>query len=349
MQTTQNPFAEVELMLQRPAADGIFITYLEQNSPFANAGVAVGDIVVAAGEQATLDEKSFYQALQPRDEKDKKRMLRILRGGKQLEIDVPTSAGGYDICAVAKGRSAWDDKPDFQDEPDFSALGDGAECWMRNCFGEEPAGYEHISIRRSGDKIEAALDFRLGGDGKPGKTWEYFTRAATVHRLDRKLSVLKTAFWEGRPEKRRGEVSLVDGIWRGVHLNNGKEENVSYTANSPGVITGYTSTLLSLIMPLREGASLTFFISSDASGIAKGRSRMECIGRRTVTVCGEQVPAWGFAWRHYGNRKPEEDEHYYLNDERELVRIDWGPGYGNCACERMDKERILKSIPKHIL
>src|ERR1041385_7712188 len=140
MQTTQNPFAEVESMLQNPAADGIFITYLKQDSPFANAGVVLGDIVVAAGEQTTLDEKSFYQALQPRGKDDKKRMLRILRGKKQVELEVPTSAGGYDSCAVAKGRSAWNDKPDFSDEPDFSALGDGAECWMRNCFGEEPAG-----------------------------------------------------------------------------------------------------------------------------------------------------------------------------------------------------------------
>lgn len=72
------------------------------------------------------------------------------------------------------------------------------------------------------------------------------------------------------------------------------------------------------------------------------------LGRREIHVAGETVEAFGFAWRHYGARPPEDDEHSYVSDDRRLLRVDWGPGYNGCWSEARARGEIFATIPEHL-
>lgn len=72
------------------------------------------------------------------------------------------------------------------------------------------------------------------------------------------------------------------------------------------------------------------------------------LGRREIEMAGETVEAFGFAWRHYGARPPEDDEHFYVSDDRRLLRVDWGPGSNGCWSEARARGEIFATIPEHL-
>jgi hypothetical protein len=295
---------------------------------------------------------AFYNAIRPQDEDDMERTITVVRrSGDREELVVPVQIQLGTYCSVQEGVPAWTDVPDYDGEPDFSAFSDGVEHWMRNSFGEERAGYERVRICHDGDdRFLVDVDFRLGGETEGGETWDYITRGQSVHLRDKYLALRKSSFWEGRPEKLTGAIELGDdNVWRGIHVRNGEEKSVEIPQVVPQLLSSYTVTILPMTMPQEEGASLTYFHTYDGNGACSGRARLECVGKRTVTVCDEAVEAWGYAWRHYGTRAPEEDEHFYVNDERKVVRIDWGPGYGGCWCDDAPKERVLADCPEFLL
>jgi len=348
-----HPFAKVEAMLQKPEADGVFVTLLRPGSPQEEAGVRLGDIITSISGESKPDFAAFYKAMQPEDKDDKNlRTLSVFRDGVQLEIESPPTTRGISVCTVEKGVSAWAQVPDYTEEPDFSALRGGGEITMRNNFGEEPAGFELVEFKQRGELLDVEIVFRLGGGDKPENRWEYFTRSRSTHRLDKYLSAVSTAFWQGKPEKETldGDVSLEkDGFWRGTRPGkNGAQEKVEVRATTVSVITPYTGLLMALTMPLRKGASLTFMSMTDGSANLTGRDRLECTGKSTVKVDGRNIEAWCFALRHYGTDPDEHDEKFYVTDDRRLVRIDWGPNYGGCWTEAMPRDKIMKTVPKHV-
>jgi hypothetical protein len=347
----ENPFAEIEEMLASPAATGLFLTAFRPTCPLLEAGAEPGDIVTAVGETAVSELGGYLQAMQPQGEGDETRVLHVRkRDGSTMTCEVPTPLSGYGYCVVKAGESAWDQVADTPYEPDFSGLADGTEIWLRNSLGDERAGFERLILKRDGDLLEIDTLFRLGGDDPQAGAWDYRTRALSSHRLDRWLSVVRTAFWEGSPGEERlsGDVSLGDdGFWRGTHGQpDGTESPAEFAAVSSHVMTPYTLMVLPLTMPLEEGACVNVVMVGDGSGVASSRRRIECTGKKTVTVDGAETEAWCFAWRHYG--VVEGTELFYVSDDRRLVRVEWGPGYGYCNADLVDRERVLDGVPEHV-
>ncbi|MCC6573015.1 MAG: PDZ domain-containing protein [Planctomycetes bacterium] len=345
-----NPFAKVEKQLIKPNATGIFVTYIAPSaSPQVARALKAGDIITHIGGKPVKTEKVFYELLQPKDKDDKMRGLTVMRAGKTIEREIPSGrALGFDLCFVKKGVRGWDPRPDTEYKPDFSALKAG-EIWLRNSLGNELAGFELLRIKPDGGHVEVETLFRLGG-GEAGQTWDYRTRGRSRHKLDKHLSIVSTAFWEGTPgeEKLKGDVKIDGGRWTGVHGTPQGEKKAEFKAPATGMLTGYTTTLLPLTMPLQKGASVLFLSSADGVGFAKERARIECLGRRKTKHLGKDVAAWCFAWRHYGAPNDAEDEKFWVDDERRMLRIDWGPRYGNCWCELVNGPGDLKGLPKHV-
>jgi hypothetical protein len=70
---------------------------------------------------------------------------------------------------------------------------------------------------------------------------------------------------------------------------------------------------------------------------------------RSVTVSGNPTKAWPVRWHHYGTGNPADDERFFFSaDGHELVRIEWGPRYGNCISERCDRETALSGLPGNL-
>jgi hypothetical protein len=346
-----NPFARLEEMLADPPADGMFLTFVTPGSPAAEVGFRPGDIVVKVGDTPVTGSQEFYRGLQPAGEDDKSRPVTVLRSdGEEAEIEVPLPFRGYAACAVKKGKRAWEDLPDSDYEPDFSGLADGTEIWLRNSLEEERAGFERILIRHEGDEIHVDTLFRLGGEHE-GETWDYRTHSLSRHRLNRWLSVTRTSFAEGAPgeEKLRGDMALgEDGVWRGRRggPQGGEPEEVEFPSAAENLLTPYNVTLLPLTMPLAEGARVTFCGAGEGTALVSCRERMECVGKETVDVDGEEVEAWCFVWRHYGEYG--ESERFYVTDDRKLVRVDWGPNYGMCWAVNVPAAEVLDGVPEHV-
>lgn len=347
-----NPFAEVEKLLAKPGATGVFITRLSPHAPVHAAKLRVGDIITHAGGVLLGALKDFYTAMQPKGKEDATRALTLWRDGETLEIEIPAGLRniGFGFCFVKRDVAAWDARPESDYKPDFSVLRKGGEIWLRNSLGGDLAGFELLRIRPEGDFIDVETLFRLGGGDKPEETWDYRTRGVSRHKLDKHLSVVRTAFWEGAPkeEKLKGDVELRDGQWRGVHVTAEGERKVEFGPASPHVLTAYTVTLLPMTMPLSAGVSAVFFHSNDGIAVANGRERIECLGRKETVYLGNKVKAWCFAWRHYGAPSDTEDEKFWLDDERRMIRIDWGPRYGDCWCELVAGPGELKGLPAHV-
>ncbi len=342
-----NPFADIEARLAEPSADGMFLLKIAEKGAHMEAGLRQGDIVVAVGGEPVTSHQSWMQAMQPQGEEDSGvRKLEVARGAERIGAEVPAGLRGLGVCWVKEGHPAWIAREDTDYEPDFSWFEKTPGIWLRNTLGEERAGYERLLMTCRGEYFDLDIAFALGGDAGEGKTWDYRTQSDSAHNYDRYLSVRRTEFHEAG--KLVGRVALgEDNVWRGVRGSPEGEKEIEVPFLAPA-ITPYTSTLLPLTMPLADGACLNFVLAGDGSAVAAGRSRIECLGRRKTTVDGEEIEAWCFAWRHYGSRKDEEDEHYFVSDDRRLMRIDWGPNYGNCWCELVPEERVLEGVPEHV-
>jgi hypothetical protein len=347
----ENPFAELEAVLADPPADGMFLTWVAEDSPLAEAGVSARDTIVAVGDTAVGDKRAFYTAMQPEGPEDDTRSLTVrgLDGGER-RVDVPTPLRGWSGCVVTKGKAAWTAEPDTGYEPDFSAFEGGAEILLRCSLEDERAGYEILRIRDAGDHLESETLFRIGGEGPDGSTWDYRTRGVSVHRKDHCLSLVRTAFWEGSPgaERLTGDVTLADdGRWRGVHGKpDGTTKEVDFAAVTPSSISAYGMTILPLTMPLEAGATLTFAVAGDGTGLVTARHRLVCDGKETVKVDGADVDAWRFTYHHYGEYG--ELERFYVTDDRRLARVDWGENYGGCWGESVAEDALLDGVPAHV-
>jgi len=250
-------------------------------------------------------------------------------------------------CGVRQGVAAWDASPDPDDAFDASGLGEHGAIWLRNSLGKDRAGYEILTWRREGGLLRVEVHFALGGDDGRGGTWTYSTRALSTHRLERGLPVVRTAFHE--MGALRGDARLGDDGWRGER---GGPDGTRVPLEEPDAgpfATAYSTTLLPLTMPLREGARLTFVSAGDGVPIPLGRDRLECVGRGPVQVDGRTVEAWTFAQRHYGLGTYGGDERFHVTDDRRLVRIDWGPNYADCWAEAVARDDLMDGVPEHVV
>ncbi len=344
--TTANPMAEVESLLANPGASGIFLTAVVDGSPIAAHGAEVGDIITTVGGESIEDLRGFLMAMQPQPEGETTRELDVRKGdGTDVTWTVEVPLKGYSHCVVKEGECAWEDIPDSDYEPDFSALADGVEIWLRNSFGDDRAGFERVLVAHDGDLLRLKTLFRIGDDDAEYGKWDYRTRGRSAHRFDRSMSTVETAFWEGSPgeEVLTGDVVLGDdGHWRGKH----GEKDVAIPAPADTGITPYTIMVLPLTMPLEEGASLTVNMCGEGTGFVTCRGRLRNCGREDVSVDGVTVSAWCFRQFHYGVY--EEEERFYVSDDRRLVRVDWGPGYNNCTAELVDADHVLDGVAPHI-
>jgi hypothetical protein len=332
---------------QNPPADGIFVYHVSNRE---TTSLQVGDVILSVGGTNNLNNKSFYEAMQPKSKEDKSRTMEVLRNSRKVSVEVKADLKAFKHCTVRKAECGWELLDDHAEEPDFSAFADGTDHWMQNSLGDDLAGYEHLHVSHKVGCLALEVNFRLGADGDEGKRWEYVTLARTLHLRERGLPAIQSAFFEKRDGKmvRTGDVAQQDGLWRGVRLIDDKEVAVKSPALTP-TITSYTTTFVPLTMPLRKGAASTFYSMHDGTGEVHSRSRMYCEGRKKVKVAGKEVNAWCFAWKHYGYRPPEEEEKFFISDDRKLVRLEWGPNYANCWSEWLPKEQALKGLPEIVL
>jgi hypothetical protein len=345
-----HPFREIEDQLRAPAADGVLLYHVRDGSPFWRAGFRTGDVVTGMAGKAVRKAADLLIALQPQPDQPNVLTLEVLRDGRSHSLEAPRSRRWLGACDARRGLPAWEDLSDSDYAPDFSGLGDGRVLALRMYLGDEPAGFERLVLSREGDRLRVETMFHIGG-GEGETRWSYRTRARSLHRLDRWLTTLETEFHEGDVGRERLAGRLVrgeDGTWRGVHGTAEGEEGVAFPDLGLRGPTAYSTTLLPLTLPLEPHARLTFPVHGDGTGVAMARHRLECLGSRDIDVLGERVTAWGFAWRHYGYGKPGEDEVFWVDAARDLVRIDWGEGYGGCWGVRVPDERLLEGVPPHV-
>ncbi|MGE0433237.1 MAG: hypothetical protein AB7K09_13170 [Planctomycetota bacterium] len=353
MSDHDHPFADIERRLLNPPGDGLMITWTNPVTP-PPGDLRVGDLITAVNEAPIENRRAFYQAMRPAGDDDTTRRLTLNRDGTSVVVETATQPRGYSICDVRRGQPAWDARPATSYEPVFDRLLGSREIWLRNSFEQTPAGFEVLRLTPGDRELTVDTLFRLGGvDDAGAESWDYRTHSITTHRLDAQLSVTRTAFREGKPgkEKLLGDVRVdADGrTWRGTHHHNATKVDQPVEFVAPWrMLTGYTVTLLPMTMPLEEGASTIVVQCSDGIALPIARSRVECVGRREVMVGGQAVNAWCFAWRHYGMRPADEDERFYVDDERNMVRIEWGPDYGGCWCERVESREALGDLPAHV-
>lgn len=340
----EHRFSAIESLLLSPAASGVIVTTLRGESAH---GLEVGDIITGVNGQPVSDQRSYLEAIRPGEGEEPGPLeVSLVRRGGTVSLELPPPPHGISITGVCADQPAWSDAPESDYEPDFSVL-QSHEIWMRSSFETTPAGFEYLRVERDGDELRHDYRFRIGG---VEPTWDYHTRGHSRHRLDRTLSVIETAHWEGHDgqEPSHGHVTLRDGRWRGSKQGPDGETPVDFDPGVAAQITGYSMPMLTLTLPLEEGASLLVVTSGDGAAVPGGRTRIACLGRRSCTVNGAEREAWCYTWRGYG-AKPEADcEHLYVSDDRELLRIDWGPDYGGCWCELVDGPDALGPLPPHV-
>ncbi len=349
---TDNPFAAIEERLVAPPADGVFLTVVPPDSPFAAAGVAAGDVIVrVGGADVAPDWGALLRALQPGPDAAAELALAVHGAdGRERRVGVARAAlagavrAGLRGCNVRRGVAAWDPRPDPDDAPDFSGLAPGTRVCLRNSLGAARAGYEVLEFGADGDRITTRVAFALGGDDGRGGTWLYRSRVESTHVRDRVLSTLRTAFFEGDELALRGDVRLEEGRWRGVRAGpGGVHEPVDFEAATLHGLVPYAATALPLTMAQREGAAVTFCALGEGTGRVSERGRMVCVGRRAVDVAGRSVDAWCYEWRHYGDYG--ENELFYVDDARRLVRVEWGANYGHCWGESVPERELMDGVP----
>jgi hypothetical protein len=250
---------------------------------------------------------------------------------------------------VEQGKPAWRDLDDSDYEPDYSIVGNDGELWLGTRFGDTPAGYERMSIRRLGEACEFDHLTWFGGEHE-GNDWAYKVRVVSRHQLDRTLTTTAMEMVTGVEQEGQTRSVLelgADDVWRGTLTDrDGVEMEVETAVPARAAINTYAVPLLATTLPLKAGARLTVPVITEGDGSVRSRTRVECIGRDRVTVDGVEREAWRFVWAHYGS--PNGNEVFWISDDRRLVRIDWGPDYGGCWCEEIPKERVAEGIPAHV-
>lgn len=347
--TSENTGSSLDLLeklLAHPPCSGLCATFISEDPSMEGAEIAVGDIVTKVNGVDVLTVKDLLKQLQPTDARDVNEVV-VLRGSNLVTCKIPVHAKNFEVCAVSHNKPSWETKADTDYVPDFSRLISRGTIWLRNSFEDTCAGYERIHVECQDDTFDVSINFHLsGGDGEA--RWHHATRIASVHRADKYLSLLRTAYWvgQGKEETLHGELQLKDGHWHGTRRTpGGDEQELVRPANRASLITGYTQTILPITMPLIKDACLSVILVSDGKVNPRGRTRFECKGReRVVNSQGEHL-AWKFVARTYGTRPEEECIRFFLSDDRTLVRLDWGPDYGNCWCEEVSAGELHDSVP----
>ncbi|MCE9583572.1 MAG: PDZ domain-containing protein [Planctomycetes bacterium] len=339
---------ELELALQSPRATGIFLVEVRPGSPAHGAGFAPGDIVTAIGGAATPDLTSFLKALQSAGKAPV--VVNATRpDGSPFTATIPSAPIGVQGYAVRFATCAWRAEPDCPDSPDFSAFEKDASWWLRSSFGTERAGYERIHVKRRGDRVEFDHHTHIGG-GQGAQKWTYRTHVLSTHRLDAILSTTAMEQITGTPAEGQEKTRLalgLDGSWRGESIDSkGAKKSIEERPSVAAALNTYSIPLLALTMPFRSGARRAFPEVRESSGQIRSRSRLECLGREEVAVNGKKIPAWCFAWRHWG--EGANFERFWVSDHRCLVRIEWGPDYAGCWCEAVTEAEAGKGLPGHI-
>lgn len=339
---------ELELALQSPRATGIFLVEVRRGSPADHAGFAPGDIVTEVGGTPTPDLDSFLKALQA-DGKGALVLEGVRHNGAPFAVELPSGRIGVQGYAVKAGTCAWRTAPDCPDAPHWSAFSRDSSTWLRSSFGKEPAGFERMHVRRRGDTVEFDHLTHFGG-GEGAEQWAYRAHVISTHRLDPILTTISMECEFGTKGKGQESNRLalgLDGVWRGEGVDGtGAKKKIEEKPTVAAALNTYSVPMLALTMPLRAGARRAFPEVREGTGIVRSRSRLECLGREEVDVNGRRVPAWCFAWRHWG--EGPNFERFYVSDQRRLVRIEWGPDYAGCWCEEVTKAEASKGIPKHI-
>lgn len=335
---SDNPFEAVERLLESPPATGVMVVHVEPGSGPEQAGLRVGDVVTAV-------EGTSVETLQ--------QLVPLIRGkesdlafdvtgadGERRTVSVTPPVVGLEGAAVREGEAGWSQS---EDEPalDVAPLLAGGDVWLRTWLGESLAGYERLHFEVQDGELRIRTDFHIAGEHE-GQGWDYRTRAETHHAADDSLALRFARFHDGGASELnlRGEArASSDGTWSGRRGRpDGTLAEESYRPVCPPTMTPYSAMLLVLAMPRREGASHTFLLSGEGRGRVTRRARFECLGRAEVPVDGEPTPVWTYAWRHYGHSGGE--ERFHVDDQGELVRIDWGPTYGGCWAERVSRDEL---------
>lgn len=340
---------DLELALQSPHATGLFLVDVRAGGPAEQAGLAPGDIVTELGGRPTPDMRALFE-ITGDGGKEPRAMRGVKRGGAPFTVKVPPGRLGMSGYAVTAGACAWRLAPDATDPPDFSAFAKDSSTWVRTIFPEEgPAGYERVHVKRRGDLVVFDHLTFFGG-GKAEQQWAFRSNAISTHRLDALLTT--TAVDSIRGTKAEGQARTTirlgdDGTWRGVATSaKGDRTEIEARPRAESALNIFAVPLLALTMPFRAGARRSFPELAESDGTVKARSRLDCLGRFDVAVGGAQVPAWCFAWKHWG--EGDSFERFYVSDDRRLVRIEWGPHNGNCFCEAITKADAGRGIPKQI-
>lgn len=342
---SNSPFAAVESALLNPKATGIMIVHLEDGSALAASGIQVGEVLTHVGGDEVRTLTELVQTVRPIAPGAGVELTIVGSDGETRTVGVVAPIGGVEGAAVREGEAAWADADDAPEAPDITSLLEGSDEWFRTWLGDDLAGYERFRVFREGDDLVALTDFHIAGEHE-GQAWDYRTRARTHHAPDESLALRYSRFEEGNGDHLmlRGEARLGDdGQWHGQRGGpDGVLREETHAAEVAPMVTPYSAILLPQTMPRRKGAVLTFPLAGEGRARVTRRARFECLGEQAVMVDGQATGVWTYAWRHYGHSAGE--ERFHVDADGRLVRIDWGPTYGNCWAERVERD-ALDAIP----
>jgi photosystem II stability/assembly factor-like uncharacterized protein len=164
------------------APGGVRIVGMLPQGPSAQAGLMVGDVIVAVGKQKVAKVQQLLDAIRAAQPGDKL-VLRVTRGGetKDVALTLPRGIPGQRRSSTRPYAFMYGgQQPNVQDVqgPDSHEYGgvyrssDGGESWVRiNSLNPRPMYFSQVRVDPANDKLVYVLGVRLSRSTDGGKTF----------------------------------------------------------------------------------------------------------------------------------------------------------------------------------
>ena len=317
-------------VLREPPATGLLIFEVVPGSQCAKAGLQVGDIITHYDGQPVKTVADLSQ-LARAAAKEKRAGLLLLarRGDQELDTEVDAAPLGVRLIGVeqGRGRTLWRAQTPY--EPDLQAITqllNQQHRWELLVQEDKPVGWLHYYLTRQGDRLVLRLQSRLQDDRLNEKRDVIVSFVA-----DRYLSV--------RSIRLVSQESLVLDLQAHGRKLEGERAGVPVSAVLPAdAISSYLAPLAVTMMPMQAEACLHCSYLESGSLWAAPFADLYCHGKVELQLEDKSVPAWRYEQTVFG----ETVANYWLDAERNLVQVMYGPTICGVSASM---QQVLRAFP----